>query len=93
MANVPVLDVAGKKVGTRELSELFEGEVNVPLMHQVVVAGMAAIRRHALDQDPGRRLGRRAQALASEGDRPLPAGLEPLAAVGRRWSGPRAASP
>lgn len=45
MANVPVLDVAGKKVGTRELSELFEGEVNVPLMHQVVVAGMAAIRR------------------------------------------------
>jgi large subunit ribosomal protein L4 len=45
MASVPVLDVAGKKVGTRELSELFEAEVNVPLMHQVVVAGMAAVRR------------------------------------------------
>jgi large subunit ribosomal protein L4 len=45
MASVPVLDVAGKKVGTRDLSELFEAEVNVPLMHQVVVAGMAAIRR------------------------------------------------
>lgn len=45
MASVPVLDVAGKKVGTRDLSEMFEAEVNVPLMHQVVVAGMAAIRR------------------------------------------------
>lgn len=45
MASVSVLDVAGKKVGTRDLSELFEAEVNVPLMHQVVVAGMAAIRR------------------------------------------------
>jgi large subunit ribosomal protein L4 len=45
MASVPVLDVAGMKVGTRDLSEMFEAEVNVPLMHQVVVAGMAAIRR------------------------------------------------
>jgi large subunit ribosomal protein L4 len=45
MASVPVLDVAGKKVGTRDLSSMFEAEVNVPLMHQVVVAGMAAIRR------------------------------------------------
>jgi large subunit ribosomal protein L4 len=45
MASVPVLDVAGKKVGTRDLSPMFEAEVNVPLMHQVVVAGMAAIRR------------------------------------------------
>ncbi len=45
MASVPVLDPTGKKVGTRDLSEMFEAEVNVPLMHQVVVAGMAAIRR------------------------------------------------
>ena len=45
MASVPVVDVAGKKVGTRDLSSMFEAEVNVPLMHQVVVAGMAAIRR------------------------------------------------
>ena len=45
MASVPVLDVAGTKVGTRDLSPMFEAEVNVPLMHQVVVAGMAAIRR------------------------------------------------
>src|SRR5919197_3310287 len=46
MAKAPVLDRNGKKVADRELpAELFEAPVNVPLMHQVVVAGMAAIRR------------------------------------------------
>src|SRR5919197_3300141 len=46
MASVPVLNQSGKKAGTRELpSEWFEAPVNGPLMHQVVVAGMAAIRR------------------------------------------------
>jgi large subunit ribosomal protein L4 len=46
MANTPVLDRTGKKVSDRELpAEYFEASVNVPLMHQVVVAGMAAIRR------------------------------------------------
>src|SRR5438874_1301232 len=46
MAKTPVLDRSGKKVSDRELpAELFEAPVNVPLMHQVVVAGMAAIRR------------------------------------------------
>jgi large subunit ribosomal protein L4 len=45
MATVPVLDVAGKKVADRELaSEVFEAKVNAPLMHQVVVAGLAALR-------------------------------------------------
>src|SRR5439155_19292975 len=46
MAKTPVLDRSGKKVSDRELAaELFEAPVNVPLMHQVVVAGMAAVRR------------------------------------------------
>ena len=46
MATVDVRDAAGKKAGTRELTaEIFEAQVNVPLMHQVVVAGMAAARR------------------------------------------------
>ena len=46
MATAPVLDREGKKVSDVDLpSELFEASVNVPLMHQVVVAGMAAIRR------------------------------------------------
>ena len=46
MPKVDVVSAAGKKVGTRDLSaEVFEAAVNVPLMHQVVVAGMASARR------------------------------------------------
>ncbi|MBI3648414.1 MAG: 50S ribosomal protein L4 [Actinobacteria bacterium] len=46
MAKIDVLDVSGKKAGTRELPpEVFEARVSVPLMHQVVVAGLAGIRR------------------------------------------------
>jgi large subunit ribosomal protein L4 len=46
MATVQVLDQAGSEVAIRDLApELFEATVSVPLMHQVVVAGMASIRR------------------------------------------------
>jgi large subunit ribosomal protein L4 len=46
MPKVQVVDASGKKMGQRELApEVFEARVSVPLMHQVVVAGMAAIRR------------------------------------------------
>jgi large subunit ribosomal protein L4 len=46
MATVKVLDQSGKEVATRELAaEVFEAKVSVPLMHQVVVAGLASIRR------------------------------------------------
>jgi large subunit ribosomal protein L4 len=45
MATIDVLDASGKKTGSRDLaSDLFEAPVNVPLMHQVVVAGLASIR-------------------------------------------------
>jgi large subunit ribosomal protein L4 len=45
MATIDVLDVTGKKTGSRELaSAVFEAPVNVPLMHQVVVAGLASLR-------------------------------------------------
>ena len=45
MPKAPLVDQAGKKIGDRELpSELFEAQVNGPLMHQVVVAGAAAQR-------------------------------------------------
>jgi large subunit ribosomal protein L4 len=45
MAAIDVLDATGKKSGSRDLpSELFEAKVSVPLMHQVVVAGLAGIR-------------------------------------------------
>ena len=43
---VDVLDASGKKTGTAELpAELFDLEVNVPLIHQVVTAQLAAARR------------------------------------------------
>ena len=46
MPKVDVLSAAGKKVGSRDLSaDVFEAKVRVPLMHQVVVAGMASLRR------------------------------------------------
>jgi large subunit ribosomal protein L4 len=45
MASIEMRDVAGKKAGSRELpNEIFESKVSVPLMHQVVVAGLAGIR-------------------------------------------------
>jgi large subunit ribosomal protein L4 len=46
MATIALRDTGGKEVGTRDLSaEIFEAKVSVPLMHQVVLAGMASIRR------------------------------------------------
>jgi large subunit ribosomal protein L4 len=46
MPKVDVVSVAGKKVGTRDLApEVFEAKVSVPMMHQVVLAGFASIRR------------------------------------------------
>jgi len=45
MATIDVFDAAGKKVGDVDLDPaVFEAEVNVPVMHQVVVAGAAARR-------------------------------------------------
>jgi len=43
---IDVLDVSGKKAGSAELpSELFDVQTNVPLIHQVVVAQLAAARQ------------------------------------------------
>lgn len=45
MATVRVLDHRGKKVGEHELDPaVFDAEINVPVMHQVVEAGMASRR-------------------------------------------------
>ncbi len=42
---VDIVDATGAKAGSRELAaEVFDAAVNVPLMHQVVVAGLASIR-------------------------------------------------
>lgn len=45
MAKIDVLDTGGKKAGSRDLpAEVFEATVSVPLMHQVVLAGLAGLR-------------------------------------------------
>jgi large subunit ribosomal protein L4 len=45
MATIQVRNVSGDVLGERDLpADLFEAPVNVPVMHQVVVAGMAAQR-------------------------------------------------
>ena len=45
-ASVDVLDASGKKSGSVELpANVFDVVTNVPLMHQVVVAQLAAARQ------------------------------------------------
>ena len=45
MATIDILDAQGKKSGSRDLvADVFEAPVSVPLMHQVVIAGLAGIR-------------------------------------------------
>ena len=43
---IDVLDVKGKKAGSAELpGDLFDVNTNIPLIHQVVVAQLAAARQ------------------------------------------------
>jgi large subunit ribosomal protein L4 len=50
MATIDVLDAAGAKSGTVELpAEIFDVQTNVPLIHQVVVAQLAAARQGTHD--------------------------------------------
>src|SRR5437879_5342039 len=46
MTTVDVLNAEGTKTGTRELPDnVFDVQANIPLMHQVVVAQLAAARQ------------------------------------------------
>ena len=50
MATVDVIDAKGKKAGTADLPEdVFDVQTNVPLIHQVVVAQLAAARQGTHD--------------------------------------------
>ena len=82
-----VINAGGRSTGERVLpEELFGGEVNVPLMHQVVTAQLAAAPfGHGIHQDASRSAGRRQEAVAPEGDRPCPAWFQPKPDLGRRW--------
>ena len=65
----------------RRLRQPFNG----PLVHEVVVAELAARRQGtALDQDPRHGPRRRRQAVAPEGHRPRPRRHDPLADLDRR---------
>jgi large subunit ribosomal protein L4 len=77
---IDVKDLAGKKVGTVDLpASLVRGEVNVPVMHQVVTAQLAAARQGTHKTKTRGEVARRwPQAVAPEGHRPRPAGLDPL---------------
>jgi large subunit ribosomal protein L4 len=45
MASIELRDIAGTKKGSRDLpDDIFAATVSVPLMHQVVVAGLASLR-------------------------------------------------
>ena len=92
-STVDVESPPGDNAGTVELpAEIFDVQVNIPLIHQVVVG--AARRRppgHARHQDPRRGPRRWPQAVPPEGHRPRPPGLDPRAAVRRRWRRPRPA--
>jgi large subunit ribosomal protein L4 len=47
---VEVLDAAGKKAGTADLpGDVFDAQTNIPLIHQVVVAQLAAARQGTHD--------------------------------------------
>ena len=46
MTTITVIDAAGKKAGTADLpAEVFDVTTNIPLIHQVVVAQLAAARQ------------------------------------------------
>ena len=77
----------GKTDGTVELpAELFDVEANIALMHQVVIAQLAAARQgtHST-KTRGEVSGGGTQAVPAEGHRPRPPGFDPRAAVHRRW--------
>ena len=68
-------------------------QVNIPLIHQVVVAQQAAARQGTHSTKTPRRGPRWwPQALQAEGHRPRPPGLDPRAAVRRRWRRARPAA-
>lgn len=73
MSTVNVLSAAGRETGTAELpDEIFGVQVNVPLIHQVVVAQLAAAARQRTPRRPAARL---AGVAPSRTGRRAPVGL------------------
>ena len=95
MASVTVKTAAGADAGTVELDDAMFGiEPNVPVMHQVVTAQLAA--RRAGTQTTKTRAevrGGGAKPWKQKGTGRARAGLHPLAALARRRRGPRPEAP
>ena len=54
---VEVKNAEGKKVGSVDLpSEIFDAQTNIPLIHQVVTAQLAAARQGMVDPGAARRM-------------------------------------
>ena len=92
MTSVDVLDPAGKKSGSVDLpAEVFDVQVNVPLIHQVVVrparCSATGVAQH---QNAGGGPRWWTQAVQAEGNGPCPSRVYPGAAVHRRWHRARA---
>ena len=79
-----VKSVSGASAGTVDVpDELFGITPNTAVMHQVVTAQLAAARSGTQQhQDPGGGPGRWRQAVAPEGHRTRPPGLDPRARTG-----------
>ena len=94
MSTIDILSPAGDKAGTVELpAEIFDAKVSIPLIHQVVVAQLAAARQGTHKTKTSWRGPRRWQeAVPPEGHRPRPSGFDPRAAVRRRWRRARPAA-
>jgi ribosomal protein L4 len=93
MTRSTILDCCAARPAAVDLpAEIFDVQTNVPLIHQVVVAQLAAARQgtHATKTRGEVRGG--GEAVQAEGHRPRPSGLDPRAAVHRRWHRPRPAA-
>jgi len=92
---LPIYNLEGERVGTYEVAdELVQVPVNIPLLHQVVVAHLANKRQgtHAT-KTRGEVRGGWAQTLVAKGHRTRPSRLHPRPPMGWRWRRARSQTP
>jgi len=91
MPSVDLIDVKGKKSGSVDLPEaLFDVQTNVPLIHQVVVAQLAAARQGTQSTlRRGEVSGSGKKPFKQKGTRPCSSGFCAYATAPRRWHHPR----
>ena len=69
--------------------DIFDVQIDIPLIHQVVVAQLAAARQGTQHQVAGRGVRWWQEAVPPEGHRSRSPGLDPRAPVQRWWHRPR----